>query len=331
MAEFKYSKEAQAKVDELIAKIRKTHGATSVMWLNDKAVQQVEVLPTGVAALDRALGVGGYPKGRIVEAFGSEGSGKTTLALHAIAEAQRAGGIAALIDLEHALDPTYAAALGVDVGHLLLSQPDDAESALNLMDAMVESDGFAIVVLDSVAALAPKAELQGEVGESHVGLQARMMSQLMRRLAAKAYNTKTVAFFINQVRDNIGTMGYGPTTTTPGGRALKHAASIRIDLRVVQQIKEGDERIGSTVKAKIVKNKVSCPYTEAEMDMIFGQGIAKERNLLNEAVAQGVVAKKGSWLSFGEVQLGQGLSASADHLREDKKLCGEIEKALRAA
>jgi recombination protein RecA len=288
------------------------------------------VVPTGSFSLDLALGVGGFPRGRIVEVFGPEMGGKSTMALHAIAEVQKQGGKAAYIDAEHALDPEYAKRLGVKVNELLISQPDSGEEALNIMENLVRSGMISVIVVDSVAALTPQAEIEGEMGAQFIGLQARMMSQALRKITALADRNKTLIIFINQIREKIGMMGYGEPTTTPGGRALKFYASVRIDLRRIAQIKKGEEVVGNRTKAKVVKNKVAPPFKTAEFDIIFGQGISYEGDVLNAAVKEGVVKKTGNTYSFENEKLGVGLEAAKEKLKEDKKLLGELKKAVLA-
>ena len=284
--------------------IEKEYGKGAVMKLGDKVDEKFDVIPTGSIALDVALGVGGYPKGRIIEIFGPESSGKTTFALHAIAEAQKKGGYAAFIDAEHALDPTYAKALGVDIDNLILSQPDNGEQALEIVDALVRSNAIDIIVVDSVAALVPKAEIDGDMGSSHVGLQARLMSQAMRKLAGAINKTKTVAIFINQIREKVGVL-FGNPETTSGGRALKFYATIRLDIRRVDQIKNGSDAIGNTTRIRVVKNKVAPPFKTIEVDLIFGKGVSHEGELLDMAATLEVVQKSGAWFSYNGERLGQ--------------------------
>ena len=298
------------------------------MKLNDAALEEIEVIPTGSISLDVALGVGGYPKGRIIEIFGPESSGKTTFALHAIAEAQKKGGYAAFIDAEHALDPTYAKALGVDIDNLILSQPDHGEQALEIVDALVKSNAIDIIVIDSVAALVPQAEIEGDMGSQHVGLQARLMSQAMRKLAGSINKTKTVAIFINQIREKVGVL-FGNPETTSGGRALKFYATIRLDIRRVDQIKQGMDATGNVTRVKVVKNKVAPPFKTAEVDLIYGKGISHEGEILDMGVDLGVIEKSGAWFSYGNDRLGQGRENVKEYFRQNKVLANEIEEKIR--
>ena len=308
--------------------IEKEYGKGAVMKLGEKVDEKFEVIPTGSISLDVALGVGGYPKGRIIEIFGPESSGKTTFALHAIAEAQKKGGYAAFIDAEHALDPTYAKALGVDIDNLILSQPDNGEQALEIVDALVRSNAIDIIVVDSVAALVPKAEIDGDMGSSHVGLQARLMSQAMRKLAGAINKTKTVAIFINQIREKVGVL-FGNPETTSGGRALKFYATIRLDIRRVDQIKTGSDPIGKTTRIRVVKNKVAPPFKVIEVDLIFGKGISHEGELLDMATNLEVVQKSGAWFSYNGERLGQGRENVKELLVNNKELAMEIETKVR--
>ena len=308
--------------------IEKEYGKGAVMKLGEKVDEKFEVIPTGSISLDVALGVGGYPKGRIIEIFGPESSGKTTFALHAIAEAQKKGGYAAFIDAEHALDPTYAKALGVDIDNLILSQPDNGEQALEIVDALVRSNAIDIIVVDSVAALVPKAEIDGDMGSSHVGLQARLMSQAMRKLAGAINKTKTVAIFINQIREKVGVL-FGNPETTSGGRALKFYATIRLDIRRVDQIKTGSDPIGNTTRIRVVKNKVAPPFKVIEVDLIFGKGISHEGELLDMATNLEVVQKSGAWFSYNVERLGQGRENVKELLVNNKELAMEIETKVR--
>ncbi len=308
--------------------IEKEYGKGAVMKLGEKVDEKFEVIPTGSISLDVALGVGGYPKGRIIEIFGPESSGKTTFALHAIAEAQKKGGYAAFIDAEHALDPTYAKALGVDIDNLILSQPDNGEQALEIVDALVRSNAIDIIVVDSVAALVPKAEIDGDMGSSHVGLQARLMSQAMRKLAGAINKTKTVAIFINQIREKVGVL-FGNPETTSGGRALKFYATIRLDIRRVDQIKTGSDPIGNTTRIRVVKNKVAPPFKVIEVDLIFGKGISHEGELLDMATNLEVVQKSGAWFSYNGERLGQGRENVKELLVNNKELAMEIETKVR--
>ena len=320
--------EKEKALTETFKYIEKTYGKGSVMKLGDVIEDKIDVISSGSISLDAAMGVGGYPKGRIIEIFGPESSGKTTFALHAIAEAQRNGGYAAFVDAEHALDPAYAKALGVDIDNLIVSQPDDGEQALEIVEALVRSNVISIIVIDSVAALVPKAEIEGEMGSSHVGLQARLMSQAMRKLAGVINKSKTVAIFINQIREKVGVM-FGNPETTSGGRALKFYATIRLDIRRVDQIKDGTEPIGNLTKIKVVKNKVSPPFKIAEVDLIYGKGISKEGELLDLAVKLEIVDKSGAWFSYNGERLGQGRENVKELLRNNPNLASEIEKKVR--
>ena len=311
-------------------KIEKDFGKGSIMRMSSEAVTDIPVIPTGSITLDVALGVGGYPKGRIIEIFGPESSGKTTLAIHAIAEAQKAGGIAAFIDAEHAFDSFYAQKLGVDVDNLLISQPDNGEQALEIADSLIRSSAIDIIVIDSVAALTPKAEIEGEMGDSKMGLQARLMSQALRKLTASISKTKTVCIFINQLRDKIGVV-YGNPETTTGGNALKFYASVRIDIRRVSVIKDGEEQLGTRTRVKIVKNKVAPPFRRAEFDIMFGEGISKIGEIIDLAVDYGVIKKAGSWFSYGDRKIGQGRDAVKELLMQDKEFTAKVEAELREA
>jgi recombination protein RecA len=311
-------------------KIEKDFGKGSIMKMDGSVVEHIAVIPTGSLTLDLALGVGGYPKGRVVEIYGPESSGKTTLALHAIAQAQRAGGIAAFIDAEHAFDSYYARKLGIDVENLLISQPDSGEQALEIADSLIRSGAIDIVVIDSVAALTPKAEIEGVMGDAKVGLQARLMSQALRKLTSSISKTNTVCVFINQLRDKIG-VTYGSPETTTGGNALKFYASVRIDIRKSTAIKDGDEVLGNLTKVKVVKNKVAPPFRRAEFDIMYGEGISRVGEILDLAVDNDVVKKSGAWYSFEGRKLGQGRDASKDLLTKDAELQAEIEKRVRAA
>ena len=313
-----------------LTQIDKAFGKGSVMRLGDDIRPPVAVIPTGSVALDIALGIGGLPRGRIVEIFGPESSGKTTVALHAVASAQRAGGNAAFIDAEHALDPVYAKALGVDTDNLLVSQPDTGEQALEIADMLIRSGGLDIIVIDSVAALVPKAEIEGEMGDSHVGLQARLMSQALRKITGALSSTGTTAIFINQLREKIGVFFGNPETTT-GGKALKFYASVRIDVRRTQTLKDGDQPVGNRTKAKVVKNKMAPPFKQAEFDILYGQGISREGGLLDLGVENGIVRKSGSWYTYGSDQLGQGKENARAFLRDNPELANEIETKILAA
>ena len=310
-------------------KIEKDHGKGTIMKLGDSKVEDMPVISTGSVGLNVALGVGGYPRGRVIEIYGPESSGKTTLAIHAIAEAQKAGGIAAIIDAEHAFDRFYAEKLGVNIDELLISQPDNGEQALEIADQLIRSSAVDIVVIDSVAALTPKAELEGDMGDSKMGLQARLMSQALRKLTANINKTNTTCIFINQLREKIGVMFGNPETTT-GGNALKFYASVRIDIRKASApIKNGDEAIGSRVKVKIVKNKVAPPFKQAEFDIMYGEGVSKVGEILDTAVDLGVVKKSGSWFSYDDTKLGQGRDAVKDVLKDNPELSEEIENKIK--
>jgi len=316
-------------LEAAILQIEKSYGKGSIMRLGSKDVLvPVNVIPSGCLSLDAALGVGGFPRGRVIEIYGPESGGKTTLTLHVIAEAQRLGGQAAFIDAEHALDPVYARKLGVDVDNLLVSQPDHGEQALEIAETLIRSGGVDVVVVDSVAALVPKAELEGEMGEPQMGLQARLMSQALRKLTAIVSKSKTCLIFINQIREKIGVMFGNPETTT-GGRALKFYASMRVDIRRIQAIKEGDRVVGSRTRAKVVKNKVAAPFREAEFDIVYGEGISREGDLLDLGVDKGVIEKSGTWLSFGGERMGQGRENARLFLRENKDIREKIENLLR--
>ena len=313
-----------------LAQIDKSFGKGSVMRLGDESRPPVSVIPTGSVALDVALGVGGLPRGRIVEVYGPESSGKTTVALHAVASAQRAGGNAAFIDAEHALDPVYAKALGVDIDNLLVSQPDTGEQALEITDMLVRSGGLDIIVIDSVAALVPKAEIEGEMGDSHVGLQARLMSQALRKITGALSSTGTTAIFINQLREKIGVFFGNPETTT-GGKALKFYASVRLDVRRIGGLKDGDQPVGNRTRVKVVKNKMAPPFKQAEFDILYGQGISREGSLLDLGVDNAVVRKSGAWFTYGEDQLGQGKENARNFLKDNPQLAAEIEEKILAA
>ena len=310
-----------------MAQIEKNFGKGSIMKLGDESVQEVEVIPTGSVGLNAALGVGGYPRGRVIEIYGPESSGKTTLAIHAIAEAQKNGGIAAIIDAEHAFDRFYAKNLGVDIDNLLIAQPDNGEQALEIADQLIRSSAVDLVVVDSVAALTPKAEIEGDMGENKVGLQARLMSQALRKLTATIAKTNTTCIFINQLREKIGVMFGNPETTT-GGNALKFYASIRIDIRKGTQIKDGDEVIGNQTKVKVVKNKVAPPFRKAEFDIMFGEGISRTGEIVDLGVDFGIVKKSGSWFSYGETKLAQGRDATKQLLADNPELAEELEAKI---
>ena len=311
-------------------KIEKDFGKGSIMRMSADSVADVQVIPSGSITLDMALGVGGYPKGRVIEIFGPESSGKTTLAIHAIAEAQKAGGIAAFIDAEHAFDSYYAQKLGVDIDNLLISQPDNGEQALEIADSLIRSSAIDIIVIDSVAALTPKAEIEGDMGDSKMGLQARLMSQALRKLTASISKTKTVCIFINQLRDKIGVV-YGNPETTTGGNALKFYASVRIDIRRTSVIKDGDEQLGTRTKVKVVKNKVAPPFKKAEFDIMFGEGISRVGEIVDLGVDYEALRKSGSWFSYGDRKIGQGRDAVKELLKNDDALREEIELRLREA
>ena len=311
-------------------KIEKTFGKGSIMKMGDDNVQEVEVIPTGSIALNAALGVGGYPKGRIIEIYGPESSGKTTLAIHAIAEAQKAGGIAAFIDAEHAFDRFYAAKLGVDVDNLWISQPDNGEQALEIAEQLIRSSAIDIIVIDSVAALTPKAEIEGDMGDNKVGLQARLMSQALRKLTSAISKTNTTCIFINQLREKIGVMFGNPETTT-GGNALKFYASVRLDIRRSTQLKDGEEVIGNQTKVKVVKNKVAPPFRKAEFDIMFGEGISRAGEIIDLGADLGIIKKSGSWYSYNETKLGQGRDASKQVIQDNPELAEELEGLIFAA
>jgi recombination protein RecA len=313
----------------ILEQIKKRYGEGSIMWLGEQGRLDVETIPTGSLALDIALGVGGIPRGRVMEVFGPEAGGKTTLALHMIAEAQKLGGTAAFIDAEHALDPGYCRTIGVDLDHLLLSQPNSGEQALEITEQLVRSGAVDIVVIDSVAALVPEAEIAGAMGELQVGLQARLMSQAMRKLSGAISQSKTTVVFINQIRAVIGATQWGPQTTTTGGLALKFYTSVRLDIRRIGTISEGEEKIGNETLVKVVKNKVAPPFKEAQFDIIYGKGIVRERDLIHSGEKFGVVKKSGAWFSFNETQLGQGLSKAAEFLAQNPDLAEEIEREIR--
>lgn len=310
-----------------IDKIEKSYGKGSIMRLGDRPVDEVAAISSGSIALDVALGVGGYPKGRVIEIYGPESSGKTTLAIHAIAEAQKAGGIAAIVDAEHAFDPYYAKNLGVNIDELLISQPDNGEQALEIVDNLVRSGAIDIVVIDSVAALTPKAELEGEMGDSKMGLQARLMSQALRKLTANISKTKTCCIFINQLREKIGVMFGNPETTT-GGNALKFYASVRLDIRRIGQVKDGEEVQGNNVRVKVVKNKVAPPFRKAEFDIMYGEGISKSGEIIDLGVQYNIIKKSGSWFSYGETKLGQGRDSVRGLIADNPELSQELETKI---
>ena len=322
------SSDREKALDAALAQIERQFGKGSVMRLGEQGRAPVEVIPTGSIALDIALGIGGLPRGRIVEIYGPESSGKTTLALHAIANTQKAGGIAAIIDAEHALDPTYAAGLGVDLDSLYVSQPDTGEQALEIADTLVRSGAVDLIVIDSVAALVPRAEIEGEMGDSHVGLQARLMSQALRKMAGALSQTGTTAIFINQLREKIGVMFGSPETTT-GGKALKFYSSVRLDIRRIETLKGGTEAVGNRTRVKVVKNKMAPPFKQAEFDILYGEGISREGSLIDMGVDAGIVKKSGAWYTYEGDQLGQGKENSRAFLRDNPDLANEIEKRLK--
>lgn len=320
----------QQALENALKKIEKSFGKGSIMKLGEKADMEVATVPSGSLALDVALGVGGYPRGRIIEIYGPESSGKTTVSLHAIAEVQKQGGTAAFIDAEHALDPTYAKALGVDIDELLLSQPDTGEQALEIADALVSSGAVDIVVIDSVAALVPRAEIEGDMGASHVGLQARLMSQALRKLSGSINKTKTIAIFINQIREKVGVM-FGNPETTPGGRALKFYATVRLEVRRAEQLKQGTDIVGNHTKIKVVKNKVAPPFKVAEVDIMYGEGISREGELLDMAADKDIVEKSGAWYSYKGERIGQGRENVKKYMREHPEMVEEINHLVRDA
>ncbi len=311
-------------------KIEKSFGKGSIMKMGDTHIQEVEVIPTGSIALNAALGVGGYPKGRIIEIYGPESSGKTTLAIHAIAEAQKNGGIAAFIDAEHAFDRFYAAKLGVDIDNLWISQPDNGEQALEIAEQLIRSSAIDIIVIDSVAALTPKAEIDGDMGDNRVGLQARLMSQALRKLTSTISKTNTTCIFINQLREKIG-IAYGNPETTTGGNALKFYASVRLDIRRIQQLKTGDEVIGNQVRVKVVKNKVAPPFRKAEFDIMFGEGISRSGEIVDLGADLGIIKKSGSWYSYNDTKLGQGRDAAKQCIQDNPELSEELEQLIFTA
>ncbi len=321
------SVEKQKALEMALTQIEKQFGKGSVMKLGDKAAIPVSVIPTGCLELDIALGVGGVPRGRIIEIYGPESSGKTTVALHMVAEAQKLGGAAAFVDAEHALDPIYAKNLGVDTDNLYVSQPDTGEQALDITEALVRSGAIDIIIIDSVAALVPKAEIDGEMGQSHVGLQARLMSQALRKLAGIVNKSNTVAVFINQLREKVGVM-FGNPETTPGGRALKFYASVRLDVRRIETIKSGDEMIGNRTKIKVAKNKVAPPFKNAEFEIYYGEGISAESSVLNLGVTLGLIKKSGSWFSYNDVRIGQGKDNARLYLKDNRDVYEEVKAAI---
>lgn len=322
--------EKKAALDAALKKIEKNFGKGAVMRMGEKVDTQISTVPTGSLALDAALGVGGYPRGRIIEVYGPESSGKTTVALHAVAEVQKRGGTAAYIDAENAMDPAYAEALGVDIDSLILSQPNTGEEGLQIADTLISSGAIDIVVVDSVAALVPRAEIEGEMGDSHVGLQARLMSQALRKLSGTISKTKTIAVFINQIREKVGVM-FGNPETTPGGRALKFYSTIRLEVRRAEQIKQGSDVIGNRVKLKVVKNKVAPPFKVAEVDIMYGKGISQTGELIDMAADKDIVNKAGSWYSYGDDRIGQGRENAKQYLEDHPDVYDEIMKKVRAA
>lgn len=327
----KTDKEERKKaLNNALKKIEKDFGKGSVMRMGDKVDTKISTVSSGSLALDEALGVGGYPRGRIIEIYGPESSGKTTVALHAVAEVQKNGGTAAYIDAENALDPAYATALGVDIDDLLLSQPDTGEQGLEIADALVQSGAVDMIVVDSVAALVPKAEIEGEMGDTHVGLQARLMSQALRKLAGIINKTNTIAIFINQIREKVGVM-FGNPETTPGGRALKFYSTVRLEVRRAEQIKEGSDVTGNRVRIKVVKNKVAPPFKQAEVDIMYGEGISKTGELLDMAVEKDIINKSGSWFSYGETRIGQGRENAKKYLVDNPEMMDEIYNKVRVA
>ncbi|GKU78700.1 recombinase RecA [Paenibacillus sp. L3-i20] len=320
----------RAALDNALRQIEKQFGKGSIMKLGESTHMQVETVPSGSLALDIALGIGGLPRGRVIEVYGPESSGKTTVALHAIAEVQRIGGQAAFIDAEHALDPLYASKLGVNIDELLLSQPDTGEQALEIAEALVRSGAVDIIVIDSVAALVPKAEIEGDMGDSHVGLQARLMSQALRKLSGAIAKSKTIAVFINQLREKVGVM-FGNPETTPGGRALKFYSSVRLDVRRIETLKQGNDMVGNRTRIKVVKNKVAPPFKQAEIDIMYGEGISREGSLIDIGVELDIVQKSGAWFSYSGERLGQGRENSKQYLKDHRSVSDEIEKKIRDA
>ena len=314
-------------LDMALLQIEKQFGKGSIMRLGEGAHLNVEVIPSGCLDLDIALGVGGLPRGRVIEIFGPESSGKTTVALHVIAEAQKMGGTAAFIDAEHALDPSYSANLGVNLDNLLISQPDTGEQALEITEALVRSGAVDIIVIDSVAALVPRAEIEGDMGDSHVGLQARLMSQALRKLSGIISKSKTVAIFINQLREKVGVM-FGSPEVTPGGRALKFYSSVRLDVRRIETLKQGTDMVGNRTRIKVVKNKIAPPFKQAEFDIIYGQGISKEGSILDLAASKDIVKKSGAWYSYGDVRIGQGRENARQFLKDNQEMRDEIEEKV---
>ncbi|ALU41157.1 DNA recombination/repair protein RecA [Kocuria flava] len=325
--EQQFGSDREKALETVLAQIDKNYGKGSVMRLGDRPASKIETVPTGSIALDVALGIGGFPRGRVVEIYGPESSGKTTVALHAVANVQKAGGIAAFIDAEHALDPSYAEKLGVDTDNLLVSQPDTGEQALEIMDMLVGSGSIDIIVIDSVAALVPKAEIEGEMGDSHVGLQARLMSQALRKITGRLSHSNTTAIFINQLREKIGVFFGSPETTT-GGKALKFYASVRVDVRRIETLKDGANPVGNRTRAKIVKNKMAPPFKQAEFDILYGEGISTEGGLIDMGVEHGIVKKSGAWFTYEGDQLGQGKENARRFLKDNPELAEEIERRI---
>mgnify|MGYP002573348747 CR=1 FL=1 len=321
--------EKKRALDIALAGIEKQFGKGAVIRMGERASRDIQVIPTGCLDLDMALGVGGLPRGRVVEIYGPESSGKTTVALHVVAEAQKMGGVAAFIDAEHALDPVYARKLGVDVDQLYVSQPDTGEQALEICESLVRSGAIDVIVVDSVAALVPKAEIEGDMGDSHVGLQARLMSQALRKLTSAISKSNTIVIFINQLREKVGVMFGNPEVTT-GGKALKFYASIRLDIRKIEQLKQGTEFVGNRTRVKVVKNKVAPPFKQAEFDMIYGEGISREGSVLDMAVARDIVQKSGSWFAYNDTRIAQGKENARQFLKDNPELCNEIEAKVRA-
>lgn len=320
----------RAALEAALRNIEKQFGKGSIMKLGESTHMQVETIPSGSLALDIALGVGGFPRGRIIEVYGPESSGKTTVALHAIAEVQKAGGQAAFIDAEHALDPLYASKLGINIDELLLSQPDTGEQALEIAEALVRSGAVDIIVIDSVAALVPKAEIEGDMGDSHVGLQARLMSQALRKLSGAINKSKVIAIFINQLREKVGVM-FGNPETTPGGRALKFYSSVRLDVRRIETIKQGNDMIGNRTRIKVVKNKVAPPFKQAELDIMYGEGISREGSIVDMGTDLDIIDKSGAWYSYEGERLGQGRENAKQYLKDNKHIADSIEKKIRDA
>ncbi|HHZ18745.1 MAG TPA: recombinase RecA [Acholeplasmataceae bacterium] len=317
-------------LEEAFKQIEKQFGKGSIMRLGEKAIGDIEVIPSGSIGLDMALGVGGYPRGRIIEIFGPESSGKTTFALHAIAEAQKRGGYAAFIDAEHALDPVYARNLGIDINNLILSQPDTGEQALDIAEHLIRSNAIDVIVIDSVAALVPKVEIDGDMGDAHIGMQARLMSQAMRKLSGAIAKSKTIAIFINQIREKVGVL-FGSPETTSGGRALKFYASVRLDIRRVDTIKKGNDIIGNLTRIRVVKNKVAPPFKIAEVELIYGKGISYEGEILDLGVNYDIISKSGAWFAYNDEKLGQGRENVKEYLKNNPNLVKEIEEKIRAA